>query len=53
LIVDRAAHTCTELDPVDVRAFMVRFLRGDTGGDARFAAPPLDFAPLPAAPDVP
>jgi pimeloyl-ACP methyl ester carboxylesterase len=49
LIVEGASHTYTELDPPDVVRFMIGFLRGETAGDARYQAPPLEFAPIPAA----
>jgi len=53
LIVENASHTYTELEPEDVRDFMIGFLRGETVGDARYAAPPLRFAPLPSVPERP
>jgi pimeloyl-ACP methyl ester carboxylesterase len=53
LVVEGASHTYTELDPEEIRRFMVAFLRGEVSADARMVAPPLHFAPLSATPDGP
>jgi pimeloyl-ACP methyl ester carboxylesterase len=53
LIVDQASHGYTELEPEEIRRFMVRFLQGSVTGDVRYSAQPLKFAPLPAASNGP